>query len=211
MVPRKSGSVKSRSAPKPPKMRINAILGMRVPSEVRIVGVLVLLLAALYVFQLISQPSFLKSQVKGVTGLVVADSEKETGSTSQQAQVAATAAATATGTVQKAPQQPQQQPKPASATTPITLVSPAKGSAQSTPFEVGLEISEDVLSCYYLVKDNGAITWDRRTKPCKTTFTVAADYCKAATAAEKTCYVYVEAADSNGNIIGSDTAYYSIK
>ncbi len=210
MVPKRIKRAHPHNMPKPSKMGINALLGMRVPSEVRIVGVLVLLLAALYVFQLISQPSFLKSQVKGVTGLVVADSEKETGSTSQQAQVAATAAATAIGTVQKAPQQ-QPQPKPASnsATTPIAIVSPAKGSAVSPGFDVNVEVSEQVLTCYYLVKDNGAVTWDRRIKPCKTTFTVTADFCK--TVGKDTCYVYAEAADGNGNIIGSDIAYYSIK
>lgn len=190
---------------KPAKIGMNIVAGMRVPSEVRIVGVLVLLLAALYVFQLISQPSFLKSQVKGVTGLVVADTNNEASSSTAPAQPAQTVAVTP-----KAVEQPLQ-PKSvsATATTPITIVSPAKGSAVSPGFDVNVEVSEQVLTCYYLIKDNGAVTWDRRTKPCKTTFTVTADFCK--TVGKDTCYVYAEAADGNGNIIGQDTAYYSIK
>ena len=173
----------------------------KIPGEVKIVGALVLLLAALYVFQLISQPSFIKSQVKGVTGFIVADS-----SAVQSSQPAAATP----GTVQKAPSpQIAEPPKPAVITDPIKITSPKKGSVVSPGFDVDVEVSDQVLTCYYLVKDSGAVTWDRRTKPCKTTFSVAADFCR--TVGESTCYVYAEAADTNGNMIGTDAAYYSIK
>lgn len=187
---------------------ISAVSAKKIPGEVRIVGVLVLLLAALYVFQLISQPSFLKSQVNGVTGLVVADTSKETEpSASQSPKQPATTATAPAETAETVKKTSVQQPAPV--TDPIKIVSPPKGSTLSPGFDVNVEVSDQVLTCYYLVKDSGAVSWDRRTKPCKTTVTVTADFCK--TVGKDTCYVYAEAADGNNNIIGSDNAYYSIK
>ena len=177
--------------------------GPKIPGEVKLVGALVLMLAALYVFQLISQPSFLKSQVRGITGLVVADSSAV--QSSQPAQ--ATATTTAGKAVQKGPAPANAEPAPL--TDPIKIISPKKGSTLSPGFSVDVKFSEQVLTCYYLIKDSGAVTWDRRTKPCKTTITVAPDFCK--TAGENTCYFYAEASDGNGNNIGTDSAYYSIK
>jgi len=66
-----------------------------------------------------------------------------------------------------------------------------------------------VLTCYYQLKDNGKLAWDRRMNPCKAELPVSADHCK--TQGKDTCYVYVEAADADGNVIGSETVYYSIK
>lgn len=185
----------------PAKKHLKTIFGRKIrgiPSELKLVGILLLMLGTLYVLQLIPQPSPLKLNANPVTGLAIQDSPQES-------------AATTTTTATQPTQQQAQQPKPASTSggIPIKIVSPQKGSTQSPGFTLSIETSSDVLTCYYLLEDNGNLAWDRRMKPCRTELPVSADHCK--TPGKDTCYVYVEAADSNGNVIGSDTAYYSIR
>lgn len=172
------------------------------PQEAKIVGALLLMLAALYVFQVISQPSFLKSQVNTITGLVVSDSEEQTGPTT-------TATTTTTTTTTAAA--PKQQPQP-TATVSVAapkIVEPAKGSTVSPGFTVKFELPTEALTCYYQTRDNGEVKWDRRMKPCRTEISVEKGYCS--TVGKNTCYIVVEAYDGNGNGFGSDSAYYSIQ
>lgn len=172
------------------------------PKEAKIVGALLLMLAALYVFQVISQPSFMKSQVSAITGLVVSDSEEQTEPTTtttaaapKQQQQTATATATATVTTPVA--------------TALKIIEPAKGSTVSPGFIVKFELPKDALTCYYQIRDDGTVKWDRRMKPCRTEISVEKEYCS--TVGKNTCFVRVEAYDGSGNGLGSDEAYYSIK
>ncbi|MBI2550169.1 hypothetical protein HYV83_03230 [Candidatus Woesearchaeota archaeon] len=112
--------------------------GKSVPSEFKLVGALVLMLAILYVFQLISTPSFLKSQTQAITGLVVSDTAQQEQTTQPQQQTATTspsspvtkketkqAAQTSTAPVQAAPTGPV-----------IKIVEPQKDSTLSPGFTV---------------------------------------------------------------------------
>lgn len=169
------------------------------PQEAKIVGALLLMLAALYVFQVISQPSFLKSQVDTITGLVVSEEEQTEPTTT-----------TTTTTTTAAPKQ-QQQTTTATVSTPSApkIVEPAKGSTVSPGFTAKFELPTEALTCYYQTRDDGTVKWDRRMKPCRTDITVEKGYCS--TVGKNTCYVLIEAYDGNGNGLGSDSAYYSIQ
>lgn len=174
------------------------------PNEIKVVGALAAMLVLLYIFQMLSTPSFFNSQVKGVTGLIISD--------------------TASDEQQPVQAQPTAEPKPAPAAAPqvqapkpalpqnaakIKITSPAKGSTQSDAFTVEVELGTDPFICYFQVKDGDTTTWDRRMKPCKSSFTVENEYCK--TPGRNTCYVYVEQADQDRNMVSSDSAYYSIQ
>lgn len=197
--------------PRLKKGLIPVISAKKIPNEARIVGILVLLLAALYIFQLISQPAFLKSQVNAVTGLVVSDNEQQhPDETTTKTTATAAEEETKPKVSTQASQQQAQQPKPAATPgVPIKIVSPPKGSTQAPGFDVTIEVSSQVLQCYYSVKDNSQFTWDRRLKPCKTALPVAAEHCK--TSGANTCRVEVEAWSSDGNLLGTDSAYYGIR
>jgi hypothetical protein len=92
---------------------------------------------------------------------------------------------------------------------PIRIISPANGSIQSPGFSVKIAIGSSTVVCYYRTDDNNKLTWDRRMKPCTLDLTISKDFCKAKGA--NTCKVYVEATDANGNVLGSDTAYFSLQ
>lgn len=175
------------------------------PKEVKMVGALLLMLLALYTFQVVSQPSFLKSQVSTITGLVVSDSEEQTEPAATTTTTAATAAAPK--------QQQQTTTTTATVTTPTAtapkIVEPAKGSTVSPGFTVKIELPTEALTCYYQTRDDGTVKWDRRMKPCRTEISVEKGYCS--TVGKNTCYIVVEAYDGNGNGLGSDSAYYSIQ
>lgn len=184
--------------------------GKNMPNEFKLVGALVLMLAALYVFQLISTPSFLKSQVNSVTGLVVSDTtQQQTAPPPQQTTTTPTSSQVAKKETNQAA---QTSTAPAQATPSgpaIKIVEPAKGSTQSPGFTVKVEFNQDAFICYYQVRDNGAVTWDRRMKPCKTEFTVEPGYCK--TAGKNTCFVHVDASNQDGSQVSNGEAYYSIQ
>jgi hypothetical protein len=179
-------------------------LTSKMPGEFKLAGVVLLLLVALYVLQLITTPSFLKSQAKSISGLVVSDTPQEQAAaaapaaTAPAAKVEAPAAATAAPTAVVQP--------PTVKMTPVTIIGPPKGSVQPAAFTLNIELSPEVLVCYYSVSNKGQIIWDRRMKPCRTDIPVT--YCTTGT---NTCKVYVEVTDFNQNIIGSDTVVYSIQ
>ncbi len=190
-----------------PSLREAGKKGKNLPVEVKIVGMLVVMLGALYVFQLISTPSFLKSQVSGVTGFVVSDTDQAAAQSPQKAEEPAATTTTATSTEES--EEKAVKPASTSPTQPVKIISPPKGSVQSPGFKVNVEVSEPVLTCYYRTDDSGQLTWDRRTKPCSLQIQLKPEHCN--TIGSNTCRFYAEAADGNGNIIGSDTAYYGIQ
>ena len=197
MVPRK------RLVPKNAPQR-QPFFGMKtqnIPSEAKLVGGLLLMLAVLYVFQVVSQPSFLKSQANAITGLVVAETEKQSEPTASTTTTTAPATAPATAAATSQPA--------ASFPVSIKIVSPQKGSALSPGFDLKVEFSSQAITCYYQVKDSGATIWDRRMKPCRETITVEPGYCK--TVGKDTCFVRVEAYSGDGSTGAIDEAYYSIK
>jgi hypothetical protein len=162
----------------------------KIPGEFKLVGVIALLVVALYFMQLITTPSFLKSQVNAVSGLVIADTPKS-GVIEKQQVLAG-----------------QEQPKVAETPTPsvpVKIIGPEKGSTQASGFIFKTEYSSEVFICYYSVHNAGTIVWDRRTRPCISDLPIT--YCTSG----KSCEVYVEVADANNNIIGSDTATYKIQ
>jgi hypothetical protein len=177
----------------------------------------VLLLTILYVFQLVSSPSFLKSQVNSVTGLVVSDSPQQTTATSPSATPTSSGSSGTTKEEQKKPASQQtatvSAPSTITTTTPqnplIKIIEPAKGSTVSPGFIVKVEFNQDAFVCYYQVRDNGAVTWDRRMRPCKTEFTVEPGYCK--TAGKNTCFVHVDASNQDSSVVSNDETYYSIQ
>ena len=175
----------------------------KMPKEAKLIAAIFLMFGALYVFQLFSSPPFFKSQVHGVTGFIIDNVQK-----------APEPVQPVTAPEAKKQEAPAQALKPSQApvkpiTGGIAIVSPPKGSQQSPGFSVNIEVSEQVLTCYYRIDDNGQLTWDRRMKPCKTELPVSADHCK--TPGSNTCQVNVEAYDAEGNGVGKDSALYSIK
>ncbi|MFH1181904.1 MAG: hypothetical protein V1702_03015 [Candidatus Woesearchaeota archaeon] len=92
---------------------------------------------------------------------------------------------------------------------PIRIISPAEGSIQSPGFTVTIAIGSNTAICYYRTDDNDQLTWDRRMRPCTLELAIGPEFCK--TKGANTCKVYAEAADANGNILGSDTAYFSLQ
>ena len=198
-----------KKIPKMPSMR-----GM--PNEVKLVGALMLMLAALYVFQLISTPSFLKSQVKGVTGFVVADTTQQQQTVPPPQRTTTTPTSTSQPATKKETKLASPTPAPSVQQTPaaslapfIKIVEPAKGSTVSPGFTVKVEFNKDGFICYYQVKDNGGTTWDRRMRPCKTEFSVNKEYCS--TVGKNTCFVHVDAANQDNSLTSTDEAYYSIQ
>lgn len=187
MVPRKKFTPKNA----PQKQPFFGMKTQNIPSEAKLAGGLLLMLAVLYVFQVVSQPSFLKSQANAITGLVV--SEPET-----QSEPSATTTVTTTAT-----------PAPASFTLSANIVSPEKGSTLSPGFDLKVEVSSQAITCYYQVRDSGSVIWDRRMKPCRDTITVEPSYCK--TVGKDTCYVRVEAYAGDASASAFDEAYYSIR
>lgn len=197
MVPRK------RLMPKnvPQRQPFFGMKTQNIPSEAKLVGGLLLMLAVLFVFQIVSQPAFLKSQANAITGLVVDEPEtqSEPSATTTATPAPATAPATAAAASQPA----------ASFPISIKIVSPQKGSTLSPGFDLKVEFSSQAITCYYQVRDSGSVTWDRRMKPCRETITVEPSYCK--TVGKDACFVRVEAYAGDASSSALDEAYYSIK
>jgi hypothetical protein len=90
----------------------------------------------------------------------------------------------------------------------ISIISPSKSSLQSPGFTIQIKINDNTGICYYRTDDSGEITWDRRMRPCSLSLAILPEYCH--TKGANTCKVTVEAEDLEGNILGSDSAYFSI-
>lgn len=199
--------IKVAAKPKPTKP---AFFAKNLPKEVKIVGALLLMLAALYAFHLASQPSFLKPQTNAATEPVVSESgQQQPAATTAADKETKQQASAQTETAQAQQQAPQPKLAATSSTTPLKIISPQKGSTQSPGFSVNIEVSSEVLTCYYSLKDDGKLTWDRRMKPCRAELPVSADHCK--TAGANTCQVSVEAWSAAGNLLGTDSASYGIQ
>lgn len=198
MVPKKKSMPKNA----PQKQPFLGIKTQNIPTEAKLVGGLLLMLAVLYVFQVVSQPSFLKSQANTITGLAVAEPEK-------QSEPSATTT-TSSAVEEATPQQPQATSQPA-ASFPISIkiVSPQKGSTLSPGFDLKVEFSSQAITCYYQVRDSSSVIWDRRMKPCRETITIEPSYCK--TVGRDTCFVRVEAYAGDASASAIDEAYYNIK
>jgi hypothetical protein len=98
---------------------------------------------------------------------------------------------------------------PSEKPVPIAIIYPEKSSMQAHGFSIRISVSGDKITCYYRTDDAGRLTWDRRKKPCLIDMPITSDMCN--TKGANTCKVYVEAADANGNTIGSDTAYFGLQ
>lgn len=195
MVPMK------KSMPKnvPQRQPFFGMKTQNIPSEAKLVGGVLLMLAVLYVLQIMSQPSFLKSQANTITGFVVDEPEKQSEPSATTAEAPTSDSATAAASSQPPT------PFPIS----VKIVSPEKGSTLSPGFDLKVEFSSQAITCYYQVRDSGTVIWDRRMKPCRDTITVEPGYCR--TVGKDTCYVRVEAYAGDASASAFDEAYYSIQ
>lgn len=104
--------------------------------------------------------------------------------------------------------QPEVDTAPAPKITEVSILSPTPGSIQNGEFTVQIEVPPEATQCYYLIKNNGQITHDRRTPNCGKDVVVKEIFCP--TSGTNTCSFYYDA-ENDGVRIGEDQRFFSIR
>jgi len=174
---KKRGSGK-KSAKRSVKLTVKQSAKQSYSPELKVVGIIVLFLGVLFAYDFVLNPGGAINTVSEVTGNVVADVQE----------------------VVEVIQKPEPEPQPPKITT-VKIISPIEGSVQTPPFTVKAELPLGAAMCYYLIKDNGQVKWDRRTVSCNGIVKKGKD----------TCYVLYSAAARDGSALGTDEVYFSIE
>jgi|SRR3989344_3626836 len=152
-----------------------------VSPEFKLAAFVVFVLGALFLFDFVVSPQESVEKFSGITGEVVSEVQN---------------------TVEQAKQEPL-----VDEVIPVKILSPASGSVVDGDFTVSVQVPKQAKLCYYLIKDDGMVKWDRRTRSCGVDIEVT--HCK--TSGADKCYFYYDAQDALGNSLGYDEAYFAVR
>lgn len=182
--------MRKQTSPKPRFVKTKSRNKSKPSPELKIFIGVVVILGVLLAYDFTVSPDDTTAKVSAVTGSVVADVKEVIQESEPTLEIVQEAAA------------------PPKLIYGVEIVSPEPGSVQTGEFAVKVLVSPDANLCYYQIRDDGSVTWDRRTRNCGQDVIVKESFCK--TKGKDKCYV-LYTADANDVYLGQAEAYYTIE